>query len=175
MGNRIYLYGFMGSGKSTIGKVLAQHIGYDFLDLDDMIEDKAGKTVREIFEYDGEVNFRKQETEALRETLNLDSQVISTGGGTPVSVRNSKILERAGLSFYLNVSTTKLAQRLYPEMSKRPLLKGLQSVQEISEFIEIKLSKRKRYYSKATFTVDANHSVEHIIKEIVSKLEQEKL
>ena len=171
LSTRIYLYGLMGSGKSTIGKLLAERIQYEFIDLDDVIEKENHKTVKEIFESKGETVFRLKETEALISTLELRSHVISTGGGTPVSEINSQILEKAGISIYLKVSTSQLAQRLFPEMLKRPLLQGLSSVEEVHEFLKIMEKKRKKFYKKANFIIDANHSVENIVQEIISKLE----
>src|SRR5690606_40072973 len=87
----IYLTGFMGSGKSTIGPILANTLGWDFYDLDRVIENKTGKKVREIFEQDGESFFRSLETETLEELSELDKTIISLGGGTMANAENIKI------------------------------------------------------------------------------------
>jgi len=99
---RIYLTGFMGSGKSTVGKRLAERLGVPFVDLDEDVERRAGLTVREIFQLHGEPAFRQLEHEALRATLELPEVVVATGGGTMVFEGNFRLIQAGGLSVWLN-------------------------------------------------------------------------
>src|SRR3970282_713969 len=101
----IYLTGFMGSGKSTIGPILANTLGWDFYDLDRVIEKKTGKKIRQIFEQDGENFFRKIETETLKELSVNNKVIISLGGGTIVSDENIGILKNSGKLIYLKIKT----------------------------------------------------------------------
>ncbi len=119
---RIYLTGFMGCGKSTIGPLLARRLGYTSLDLDAQIEQQAGRSIPEIFAEGGEAAFRALEREALRQTATLEACVIATGGGALVSVDNLSWALRNGRVVYLQVSVDELVRRLAPEAAGRPLL-----------------------------------------------------
>ncbi len=119
---RIYLTGFMGCGKSTVGPLLARRLGYTFLDLDTLIERQAGRSIPEIFAEGGEPAFRRLERDALRQTATLNAYVIATGGGALVSVDNLSWALRNGRVVYLQVSLDELVRRLAPEATHRPLL-----------------------------------------------------
>ncbi|SHK70481.1 shikimate kinase [Rhodothermus profundi] len=119
---RIYLTGFMGCGKSTIGPLLARRLGYTFLDLDALIVQQAGCSIPEIFAAGGEAAFRTLERKALRQTAMMDAYVIATGGGTLVSDDNLAWALRNGRVVYLQVSVDELVRRLAPRAAGRPLL-----------------------------------------------------
>ncbi|QQR75816.1 MAG: shikimate kinase [Holophagales bacterium] len=109
---RVYLTGFMGSGKTSVGESLARNLGMPFVDLDRAIEIAAGATVREIFERQGETEFRRMEREALAGTLALEDAVIATGGGTLTFAENAELVAGAGLSVWLNVPFAVIVSRL---------------------------------------------------------------
>ncbi len=121
---RVYLTGFMGSGKTTVGWRLAQRLSVPFVDLDQEIERQAGMTVREVFERQGEPAFRQMEAEALRGTLALPDVVVATGGGTMVFEGNYRLIHSNGLSVWLNPAFATLASRIGGRgKAARPLLK----------------------------------------------------
>ena len=121
---KLYLTGFMGSGKSLIGKKLAEKLQFKFLDLDTAIEEYAGKSVAEIFVEKGEAAFREMEQKMVRQTDKLQNTIIATGGGTPCFYENMDWMNKHGLTIFLEVSPEILAQRLKGEKQKRPLLAG---------------------------------------------------
>ncbi|OFY35698.1 MAG: hypothetical protein A2W91_14050 [Bacteroidetes bacterium GWF2_38_335] len=152
---KIYLIGFMGSGKTTAGKKLAAHLGYRFIDLDDYIEIKEGNTVKEIFETRGEDYFRKTEAAKLREVTSTDENlVISTGGGTPCHFNNMDFMNSSGKTIYLKADSGSIASRLKNSGEKRPLISG-KNHEELIEFIENKLAEREVFYSKAEYQISA--------------------
>jgi shikimate kinase len=109
---RIYLTGFMGCGKSTVGRVLAERLGVPFVDLDSEIERRAGMTVREIFAQFGEPEFRRLEADALRATLESPDVVVATGGGTMVFDGNFRLIQASGLSVWLNLPFAAVVARV---------------------------------------------------------------
>ena len=119
---RIFLVGYMGSGKSLMGAALAKEFGVNFFDLDKVIEKKAGKEVAAIFAAEGEKHFRELEKNSLTELLGEDDCVIATGGGTPCFFDNMDKMNEAGVVIYLKMSTDHLAERLEAEKDSRPLL-----------------------------------------------------
>ncbi len=118
---RIYLVGFMGSGKTSVGRQLARELGWQFLDLDEQIERRRGLSVAEIFEQDGEAEFRRLETAALRETLTARDTVIATGGGTLTRWENREMIQRHGVMVWLEAPLDVMLRRCR-EGSRRPLL-----------------------------------------------------
>ncbi len=109
---RVYLTGFMGAGKSSVGRRLAERLGAAFVDLDREVERAAGVTVREIFARGGEAEFRRLERRALEETLRLERAVVATGGGTVVAAENRALIDRAGISVWLKPDLETLLERL---------------------------------------------------------------
>jgi shikimate kinase len=109
---RIYLTGFMGSGKSTVGRLLAARLGAPFLDLDEEIERMAGMRVREIFAQHGEPVFRRMEREALEATLGMPDAVVATGGGTVTFEANTRLIRENGLAVWLNLPFATIAERV---------------------------------------------------------------
>lgn len=143
----------MGAGKSTYGKKLAGKMGYDFLDLDTMIEEKVGKSVYDIFNSDGEEFFRKTETEVLRSTANLDNVVISTGGGAPAHSENMDWMNENGTTIYLKLFANKIFNRLWKAKVQRPTIEGMDQA-ELQTFIQDKLPWRAVEYIKADFVIN---------------------
>jgi shikimate kinase len=149
----IYIIGFMGSGKSTIGRKLASRLGWSFVDLDDLIEEKEGLKITEIFAQSGEEYFRKVETEVLRSLNSRNNTVVSTGGGTPCSGGNMDYMLGSGLTIYLKLSPGQLKSRLSGSNGERPLIKDL-SHEELLRFIEEKLGSRESCYNRAEVVVE---------------------
>lgn len=151
--DKIYLVGFMGSGKTTIGKKLAGLLGWTFTDLDKKIEQKTGKTIPSIFSEHGEAHFRRVESEVLRESSTIRGVVISTGGGAPCHDKNMDFMLSNGLTVYLRLTPYQLSSRLAGSGTERPLIKGLEK-KELLTFIETKLSERQDFYNSAELIVD---------------------
>jgi shikimate kinase len=153
MDTRIFLIGFMGSGKSTLGAKLARQIGYDFVDMDQLIEETAGMTVPGIFNELGEKVFRKWEHDIVLELSRRDKVVISTGGGAPCHSDLIRIMNKSGTTIYIKLPPEALAMRLLNSKTERPLIKG-KSEKELLDYIHLKLEERDFYYNQASHTVD---------------------
>lgn len=169
---KIILLGYMGSGKSTVGKELAEQISLPFLDLDDEIEKKENFKISEIFSQKGEIYFRKKETEVLSELLKSDENfILSLGGGTPCYGNNMQLVQDAtSFSFYLNLSVGNLTERLSKEKSKRPLIAS-QADDELAEFIGKHLFERNLFYQKANHVINCNgKNLEEVLAAIKSHL-----
>jgi shikimate kinase len=177
---RIYLTGFMGSGKSTIGPILANSIGYDFADVDHEIEEKERKAVSEIFRDQGEAYFRALEREIIRDISSNDHMVISLGGGTLVDPENFRVISTTGIVVYLKTEPEQLLRRLHNKHN-RPLMfdetigTRLNSVDLMKRIRQI-YSQREPYYEKADFTVQTDGTrvgitVDQIMKRISPYLE----
>lgn len=164
-GNHIILLGFMGAGKTTLGKYMAKKSNKSFLDLDQFIVDQEGMSISDLVSLRGWTYFRQLETEALKVALNSENMILALGGGTPLSDENWELIESKGLSFYLKVEPEILLERLIPELATRPLLKGM-SPNELSNFIHSELEKRILWYQKADFTIEATESPEVIEAQI---------
>ncbi|MGE4287310.1 MAG: shikimate kinase [Salinivirgaceae bacterium] len=150
---RIYLLGYMGCGKSTIGKKLAKTLGFPFIDLDEQIEQQAGKTIVAIFEEDGEAVFRKIEQQALHQTFELENAVIATGGGAACYADNMDQMRVNGVTVYIELPAKALANRLKNAAEKRPLLKNKNEAEQLA-FIEEALLVREPYYRRACVIVN---------------------
>jgi len=169
---KIVLVGYMGSGKSSIGKILAKNLGHEFIDLDDYIESCEEMKIKDIFQLKGEVYFRKKEFGYLNEILESKSNlVLSTGGGTPCYGENmNAILETTPNVFYLNVSINGLIQRLLPEKEHRPLIANIPN-EELPEFIGKHLFERSYFYAKAHHTIHCDKkSLDILVSDIEALL-----
>jgi shikimate kinase len=171
--NIIYLAGFMGAGKSTVGPILANTLGWDFYDLDIVIEKKAGKKIKEIFEKNGEPYFRTLENDTLKELSKGENLIISLGGGTMISETNLQLLKATGIIVYLKVSPEALYKRLRFKRD-RPALTGSlpdnPSKEDLMTKINNLMDVRKIFYEKADITIDADHSSVGKTVDIIAKL-----
>jgi|SRR5687767_8449711 len=168
---KIFLIGYMGSGKSSCGKKLAEKLKMDFADLDRYIEETSGKTISELFRTEGEERFREIEYNSLKHFLEQDNLVLATGGGTPYHYDSMDLMNRSGVTIYLKMSPELLAQRLADEPDKRPLVSGMNKG-ELQQFITVNLEKREDYYLRANYKVkaknlDIGELAEFITKETV--------
>ncbi len=148
---RLILIGFMGSGKTTLGRALAKELGLTFIDLDNYIELRRCKSINRIFEESGEDGFRTIERNLLHEVCEFENVVISAGGGTPCFFDNIDYMNAQGTTIYLQVSSERLLERLRIAKSRRPLLKD-KNDEEIKAFIEEQLARREKYYLQADYT-----------------------
>ncbi|MEW5841784.1 MAG: shikimate kinase [Bacteroidota bacterium] len=160
MSNRlVYLTGFMTSGKSTIGPILANVLGFEFFDLDKVIEDEEKQTIIEIFEKKGEDYFRELESKTLKHLSESKSAVISLGGGTITNKNNFDLLKRTGKIIYLKVSPDNLYKRLKNKID-RPLFKDMvlseNSEDDFMNRINEMLEKRKEFYEKADIVMETD-------------------
>ncbi len=144
----IFLVGFMGSGKSTLGKKLAYNLKYDFIDLDAYIEKEEGRTIKQIFEDDGEDYFRKLERVYLHRIIDKEDVVISTGGGTPCHFDNMDQMNEYGTTIYINMHPKALIPRLQNSKIFRPLIEGLEG-KELLDFVYKTLREREGFYHKS--------------------------
>jgi len=153
MDTRIFLIGFMGSGKSTLGAQLARLVGYQFIDMDHMIEETAEMSIPEIFNEHGEEVFRKWEYDILHELCRREKLVISTGGGAPCHSNMMDLMNTHGTTIYLKLSPEALKTRLIQSSAERPLIMG-KSEPELLDFIKSLLEKRELFYKRAAHIVD---------------------
>jgi len=173
---RIFLIGYMGAGKSTVGRRLASHLQLSFIDLDSFIEKRFHKTINEIFTEKGEEAFRKMEKEALEEVSEYENVIISVGGGTPCFFDNIERMNQSGYSIYLQVSPEVLASRLNIGKHSRPLLR-YKSEDEIKTFVIESLAKREPYYNKATCVFEASsynvaNGIENLVLDLSLEIEK---
>jgi len=178
--NRIYLAGFMASGKSTIGPILANVLGWDYFDLDCEIEKREQKKIVDIFEENGEDYFRTLESDILNELSKVDNLVISLGGGTMAKTDNLKVMKSTGKIIYLETSPGEVYNRLKSK-TDRPLVKDLVlsdvSKDEFIAKINELLSERQPYYSQAdikinTDTSNVGRTVDQIKKRIIKYIDE---
>lgn len=151
---RIFLLGYMGAGKTTLGKALAKELNLPFIDLDWHIEGRFHKTVQELFTEKGENGFRELEKQMLHEVAEFEDVIISVGGGTPCFFDNMEFMNERGKTVFLNVGVEVLFRRLRVASQSRPLLRG-KSDEELKNFIIQALEGRKEHYGKAKYILDA--------------------
>lgn len=149
---KIFLIGFMGCGKTTLGKKIAAKQGIELLDLDHEIERITGTTVANYFALEGEEAFRKLESETLKNYAYAEHCIIATGGGTPCFFDNMEWMNANGTTVYIQLSAVALAKRLEKGIAKRPLLRGL-TAEGVVDFIENKLTERGPFYEQAGITL----------------------
>jgi shikimate kinase len=151
--NKIYLTGFMGSGKTTAGRKLATCLGWPFIDLDKVVEERCHRTIPQIFSEHGEQFFRNAEAAALRTFSDSEKVVIATGGGAPCYSGNMEHMLENGIVIYLKLTPGQLRDRLEGSQDERPLLKNL-SHDELLSYIENKLEERESFYRKSDIIAD---------------------
>ncbi len=149
---KIFLIGFMGSGKTTLGRKLSQKLSCPFVDLDERMVAYTGKSIAELFNSLGEAGFRKLEQEVLHSTQKETAAVVATGGGTPCFFDNMDWMNAEGKTVYLHVAPKALASRLEHTKSNRPLI-GNKKGDELLALIEEKLQEREQFYQKAHMMV----------------------
>lgn len=164
----LYLIGFMGVGKTTIGKQIAALNKVIFIDTDSQIEKETSKSIKEIFETDGEIAFRKLETDTIH---SIDRKaIIACGGGLPAHNNNIEYLKHKGIVIYLKASTETLIKRLEKNKNKRPLISNLTNEKRL-EFIRKILKEREKTYKQADYTIETdNKTVKEVLREINSLL-----
>ena len=162
----LYLIGFMGVGKTTIGKQIAALNKVVFIDTDSQIEKETSKSIKEIFETDGEIAFRKLETDTIR---SIDRKaIIACGGGLTAHNNNIEYLKHKGTVIYLKASTETLIKRLEKNKNKRPLISKL-THDKLLEFIRKILKEREETYKQADYTIETdNKTVKEVLREINS-------
>lgn len=152
---RILLTGYMGAGKTTLGRALADKLELTFIDLDNYIEERFRKSISQIFSEKGEEGFRDIERSMLHEVAEFEDVIISTGGGTPCFFDNVEYMNSKGTTVYLRVPVERLFTRLSIARRQRPLIKE-KSDEELRSFITEQLAKREPFYSKAQYTFVAD-------------------
>jgi len=152
---RIYLIGYMGCGKSTVGRLLASTLNLTFIDLDTFLEEKYFHTIPQIFEEEGESGFRKKEQKVLLEVSAFDDVIVATGGGAPCFFNNMEVMNNTGFCIFLDVDTVSLVNRLIHAKVERPIIKG-KSPEELNLFIEEMMLKRRPFYEKARYIIKGN-------------------
>ena len=170
MGIKLFLVGYMGCGKSSLGKKLSKVTGYEFVDMDSVIEQREGAAISEIFHYAGEEYFRRAERALIEELSTKEGDmIISTGGGVPTWSDNMEYMNRAGVCVYLRRTAQQIASRLSPHgRQKRPKLRGLND-EELVAFMTENMAEREPYYSQAKYIVEcAERSDAEIIDIILS-------
>lgn len=167
---RIILIGYMGAGKTTVGKALAQELGITFYDLDWYISSRMRKTIAQIFEERGEDGFRQIERNMLHEVAEFENVIISCGGGTPCFFDNIDYMNQQAPVVYLKAEPDVLYKHLAMSKNDRPLLRG-KSKEELITFIHEQLEKRNPFYTKARYTLDVSLMDDYTkIKESVAQL-----
>jgi shikimate kinase len=151
---RVYIIGFMGSGKTTAGKKIASKLGWNFIDLDHEIEKTEGKAIRDIFSESGEAYFRQRESEILKQLVITRDTIISAGGGTPCFGKNMEFMLETGKVVYLRLTPQQLVGRLEKGTDKRPLVIE-KSGDELLQYITMKLIEREEFYLKAGIIIDS--------------------
>jgi len=171
---KIVLIGYMGSGKSTIGKQLADFLNIQFKDLDQEIERVEKQSIEEIFSNKGEIYFRRKEIEVLKSVLKTNSSIIlATGGGTPCFGNTMEYLKNTKevKTIYLKATIKTLVTRLYKERKQRPLIAHINTPEKLKDFISKHLFERSYYYNLASIKVDTDDLyMKEILEEIKRKV-----
>ncbi len=168
MKGNIALIGFMGTGKTAVGKLLAGRLGKEFIELDAFIEKKAGKTIPEIFARDGEIAFRELEIEATRDAAGKENAVIACGGGVVLNQINIDRLRKHSVIVYLTASPAAIMKRTSSDRDERPLLVAEDKASKIEKLLQF----RKPFYERAAdITVDTSGlEVTGVVEQIITRL-----
>lgn len=177
MNRPIFLIGYMASGKTTLGRVLARALGRRFIDLDFYIEQRYHLKVPEIFRLRGEEEFRRMESAMLRETGEMEDVVIACGGGTPCAGDNMDWMSARGTTIFLDASVPVIARRVAQAPGKRPLLDGL-TASELESRVSTHLASRLPFYTRAAVTLpsdrlESREQIETTLQELLLRLRPE--
>ena len=162
----IFLVGYMGCGKTTFGRDLANKLNLQFADLDELIEERYKISINDFFLKYGEENFRRIENMMLREQLTKHRIVISTGGGTPCFYNNMELMNRHGVTIFLNTPVPVIVDRLINGKRKRPLIMGLE-IFELTFKINQHLAQRIIYYNKAQYMLNLEEQTPSFVREML--------
>jgi len=165
MTKNIVLIGLMGSGKTTVGKIIAENLSRKFIDTDDLIINTAEKSIKQIFSEDGEIVFREIETKIIEQVSKENNTVISTGGGAVLKEINIKNLQNNGILFYLYASPEQIFERIKGD-SQRPLLNTENPVETLRN-IQIQ---REKYYNQANFKISTGNKTVNIIADEIIEI-----
>ena len=160
----IFLVGYMGCGKTTFGRKLAAELNWQFADLDELIEERYKISIHDFFIKYGEESFRRIENMMLREQLTKHDVIISTGGGTPCFYNNMEMMNRYGVTIFLNTPVLVLVERLLNGKRKRPLIMGL-AMDELTLKITQHLAQRIDFYIMATFSFPLEEQIPSLVRQ----------
>ena len=163
----IYLVGFMGSGKSTLGRHLAKYLNYKFIDLDAFFVSKEKIKIHEFFEKYGESAFRKTEYELLRQIDLSNNLIVATGGGTPCFSDNMDYMRKTGITVFLQLEASLLCKRLINSHTIRPMVIG-KTKEELEKWAEEMVIKRAEYYKKAHIIIDARNLSTALLADVLN-------
>ena len=171
MRSNIALIGFMGTGKSAVGKALAEKLDREFVEMDSLIEKIAGKSIPEIFQQDGEIAFREMEIEVTKKIAQKTGQVIACGGGMVLNKINTDRLRETSRMVYLKVSPRKILERTASDNNERPLLDVPDPAQRVRELLDF----RKPFYQRsADIMIDTSRlSIDKVADLIISRLKED--
>ena len=161
---KLFLIGYMGAGKTTLGKPLAQRLQLPFIDMDAVLEEKEQKSITRLFEELGEAGFREKERDTLQKHTFPENFVMATGGGAPCFFDNMDWMNREGITMYLRARPEEIARRLEHEREQRPLLRQIKK-EELAEVIGQRIIIREKFYMQAQLVVENNNlTVEQLLK-----------
>jgi shikimate kinase len=169
----IFLIGFMGSGKTRWGQLLADQLDLPFLDLDEYVQTITGKSITDLFNLGGEKSFRLVESDALRHLGAMPDTVVATGGGTPCFFDNMNWMNENGTTVFLQTPPALILERLWPERAGRPLLAGLNET-EFAEFIHKKLEERLPFYLQSSIVIEQPDNHTDLLKKMAPHLSVER-
>ncbi len=168
---KLFLVGYMGCGKSTVGRRVARRLGVAFADTDAMVEQREGADINDIFRYEGEEYFRKAERAVLEEIVADEGDVVvSTGGGLPTWGDNMELMNSAGVTVWIDRSAEQTAKRLSPYgRSKRPKLRGLND-EELVAFMQRNMEERRAFYSQARYHIEVDALSDYELSDRVGEI-----
>lgn len=169
---RIYLIGFMGCGKSTLGRKMSEQMNMGFIDLDKYIEERNFKSIPLIFEEEGEEGFREKEKNALTEVSQFENVIIGTGGGTPCFFDNMQLMNQTGITVYISPDAETLANRISRSKTERPLVAG-KSREELIGFINQMLVRREPFYLQSKIILDNKNNL--LAKGVIEEIQKYEL
>jgi len=168
----IVLVGFMGTGKSAVGRGLARRLKRPFLDLDERIAREAGRAIPEIFALEGEAGFRKRESKAVEWASGLKEHVVATGGGVMLEEANVERLKKSGILICLSARPDVIVRRTLNRLPSRPLLSGADPKGRVEELLKL----RAPFYAQADVAIDtSDRSLEQVVAEVLREIEKWKL